>query len=226
MTKISEKSVREFLSSNSLVARLVNAEDLQGLPGNKVDVYLDSDMTFKAFTIVPVLPRVEDAVQGVFYITEDGTLNYVQDGEWKSISGGGGGGTVADYSIVDTDTGWEFRKNGNVLYTYTNPDLSGLASKEEVASLGESLEEQKVIIERIPTRISSGLESSVETASDSVSIKAIVVDTTTGDSEESVVVIPIATTTTAGVMSAADKAKLDDIEQMQLNIFNNLWENS
>lgn len=74
-------------SSNTFIGRLVNSQDIRGIPGNKVDVLLDSSLTFRAYTIVPVLPRIQDAIVGVFYILPDDTLNYVDNGRWVTLTG-------------------------------------------------------------------------------------------------------------------------------------------
>lgn len=97
------KELQEFLSANTLVARLVNSSDLRGLPGNKVDVLMDTSLTFRAYTTVPVLPRPEDTVDGVFYILPDDTLNYVANGQWITLSGlQGADGTTFYPSVSDT----------------------------------------------------------------------------------------------------------------------------
>lgn len=87
MAKDYNKELQKFLSANTLVARLVSSTDLRGLPGNKVDVLLDEELTFKAYATVPVLPRIEDVIDGVFYILPDDTLNYVRNGQWVTLTG-------------------------------------------------------------------------------------------------------------------------------------------
>lgn len=82
-----DKSNTNKTSSNTFIGRLVNSQDIRGIPGNKVDVLLDSSLTFTAYTIVPVLPRIQDAQVGVFYILPDDTLNYVDNGRWVTLTG-------------------------------------------------------------------------------------------------------------------------------------------
>lgn len=82
---ITKKAIQEAISGNTYIGRLVSAEDLRGLPGNKIDVLIDGEVSMRAAVEVPVLPNPEDALEGVFYITPDGQIHYLADGEWKTI---------------------------------------------------------------------------------------------------------------------------------------------
>lgn len=60
--------------------------------GKKIKVFLGENIDFPtgggdAYKVVDVLPSVAEAEKGMFYIVGD-TLNYILDGEWKTISGG------------------------------------------------------------------------------------------------------------------------------------------
>lgn len=82
---ITQKAIQEAISGNTYIGRLVSADDLRGLPGNKIDVLIDGEVSMRAAVEVPVLPNPEDAIEGIFYITPDGVIHYLADGEWKSI---------------------------------------------------------------------------------------------------------------------------------------------
>ena len=55
-------------------------------PGNTQDLLFADGATFDAFIEVDLLPLAEDAVEGTFYITPDGIVYYVQDGEWQTVN--------------------------------------------------------------------------------------------------------------------------------------------
>ena len=91
----SDIDLSEFLSANTLVARLVNSSDLRGLPGNKVDVLMDQELDIRAWKIVPVLPLPEDAEDGIFYILPDGSMSIWDKDNLAWI-------TTGDTFLVDT----------------------------------------------------------------------------------------------------------------------------
>lgn len=91
----SDIDLSEFLSANTLVARLVNSSDLRGLPGNKVDVLMDRELDIRAWKIVPVLPLPEDAEDGIFYILPDGSMSIWDKDNLAWI-------TTGDTFLVDT----------------------------------------------------------------------------------------------------------------------------
>lgn len=91
-----------FLSGNTFIAHVVNEGELEDLPGNKMDLYMEGRLKFQAFTFVAVLPRIEDADEGVFYVTPDGNFYFVQDGEWALLmesQHGGMGMLTADLPV-------------------------------------------------------------------------------------------------------------------------------
>lgn len=328
-------------SANVFVARLVSEDDLRGLPATQVDVLLPGDLAFRAFIEVPFLPLPEDASEGVFYMTPDGEVSYVRDGEWATLSGSGG----SEYTIEATDDGWVFKKDGEDEYNYVEPkdhiivselpetgieeqaeyilldenkgfvatyvhspngwvqttvpvtqathqfvtelpevgnegveyvlmdDLAdaktykgtfvynfstnewqttsgavqiseednnaismkadGLfAAKPDVdkdyvdsqdQDLQQQIDEQTTKLERIPLIVSE-ISPELEATSVTVKLKYTQVSTEEGVSVNKVVSFTPATASDAGMMSAADKAKLDDIGQMTAKQFNNIWE--
>lgn len=83
--------IEKWLASNTLVARFVSAEDIRGLPSNKIDILCDDSITFNSFLYTPVLPLAKDAVEGTFYILPNNTLNYVINNQWEQIVGSDAG---------------------------------------------------------------------------------------------------------------------------------------
>ena len=80
----------------------------KGYMDKRVSVFLDKDVKIDldadAFELVDTLPSVSEAKEGVFYILPNNTLNYVSNGEWKTISGGGG--TVASLTDEEWNALW------------------------------------------------------------------------------------------------------------------------
>ena len=85
MAKDIREQLQEILSSNTFVARLIDGSDVKGLPGNKIDILMDDELTMSSYIQVPVLPLVKDAKEGVFYILPNSSINYIIDGQWESI---------------------------------------------------------------------------------------------------------------------------------------------
>lgn len=105
---MNQEQFKDFLSANHFIARLRSTEELKDLPGNKFDIYLDGKMKFTGYVEVGVLPRVEDAEEGLFYILPDGTLNYISGGQWETLSGekGDKGATFIPDVNIDGDISW------------------------------------------------------------------------------------------------------------------------
>lgn len=85
MAKDIREQLQEILSSNTFVARLIDGSDVKGLPGNKIDILMDDELTMSSYIQVPVLPLVKDAKEGVFYILPNSSINYIIDGQWESV---------------------------------------------------------------------------------------------------------------------------------------------
>lgn len=105
---MNQEQFKDFLSANHFIARLRSTEELKDLPGNKFDIYLDGKMKFTGYVEVGVLPLVEDAEEGLFYILPDGTLNYISGGQWETLSGekGDPGATFIPDVNIDGDISW------------------------------------------------------------------------------------------------------------------------
>lgn len=61
----------------------------KGTMAKKVQVFLDKNVNIggDSYEIVDTLPDVKDAKEGIFYIVGE-TINYIENGEWHTISGG------------------------------------------------------------------------------------------------------------------------------------------
>ena len=75
----------EKLSDYTLIARMAQPDELQGLPRKRLDVIIE-ELDIHSFVSVDVLPLPEDAEKGVLYILPDGTMHYVKDGEWETTN--------------------------------------------------------------------------------------------------------------------------------------------
>lgn len=110
-------------------------------------------------------------------------------------------------------------------------DVSELIQKEAATrenadkQLSERIDNLDTKVDKIPVVVSD-IDPDLEYASAIVTLKYTQTDVQAGTSEERQVSFNTATHEQAGVMSAQDKAKLDDIEQMTKEQFNNIWENS
>lgn len=73
-----------------LISSIANRK--KGAMMKKVSVFLDDGVKIEmdAFKLVDELPSVSEAKENVFYITPNDNLNFVEGGEWHTISGGGG----------------------------------------------------------------------------------------------------------------------------------------
>lgn len=107
MAKDIREQLQEIMSANTFVGRFVDSTDLRGLPANKIDILLDNNLNLDSFAEVPVLPRVEDAKEGVFYVLPNDTINFVSEGTWHTVVSNGiqkvkkSNGTALDIDPTD-----------------------------------------------------------------------------------------------------------------------------
>lgn len=149
-----EENINDYISDdNTYIGKLVHFWDTRGLPKKKINIILKDGITVTAYVIVPVLPPISQAEQGVFYILPDDSLNYVSNGHWRSIKPDGEDNTIeiirdengvalpinpTDKSVtlpVDTTytfediyssgrkVGWRVRNNKSGSIVYTYPDI-------------------------------------------------------------------------------------------------------
>lgn len=122
---MNQQQFKEWLSANHFVAKLRSTEELKDLPGNKFDIYLDGTVKFTGYVNVPVLPRIEDAEEGVFYILPDGSLNYIDGGQWQ-VAGTVGPSGATYTPFVDAD-GWISWSNDKGLPNPPDRNIKGPA---------------------------------------------------------------------------------------------------
>lgn len=85
MAKDMREELQKILASNTFVARLVAGSDVKSLPGNKIDILMDDELTVSSYIQVPVLPLPKDAKEGVFYILPNSSINFIINGQWESV---------------------------------------------------------------------------------------------------------------------------------------------
>lgn len=105
-----------------LVESLAKAK--KGTKAKGVSVFLAPGIdlpTGGGYKNVDTLPPISEADNSMFYILPDGSLNYIKDNEWETISGGGG---TSDFNNLDNRpkyNGSEMDGNTNIpeVKTYT-----------------------------------------------------------------------------------------------------------
>ena len=123
-----EENINDYISDdNTYIGKLVHFWDTRGLPKKKINIILKDGITVTAYVIVPVLPPISQAEEGVFYILPDDSLNYVSNGHWRSIKPDGEDNTI---EIIKDQDGNELPIDPNdksvtlpVETTYTFEDI-------------------------------------------------------------------------------------------------------
>lgn len=113
------------------------------------------------------------------------------------------------YVNVANKSGLNYKSpaEANIIFTAATPSAAGLMSATD-----------KIRLDTLYTQISktgkfSFLDGTVTPSSTTVVIKNQVINTASGEPADTPITLPAATTTLAGVMSAADKKKLDGIAE-------------